>query len=126
MSMCYICKQIFPPLTCRLGSGEDELCSAAALDLSIAGVDVDAIHCERLQAKDLQLALCHCLLHKLKFSFGRLHVRCAAVTSGLERRDRAAVGVQPVAAGVSSVGYAKEISASTIWWPGGEMKGMVE
>lgn len=41
-------KQITSPLTCRLGSGEDELCCAAALDLSIAGVNVDAVNCERL------------------------------------------------------------------------------
>lgn len=47
-SMYYICKQITSPLTCRLGSGEDKLCGAAALDLSIAGVNVDAVNCERL------------------------------------------------------------------------------
>lgn len=121
--MYYICKEIIPPLTCRLGSGEDKLCSAAALDLSIAGVNVDAVNRERLQARDLQLALRHRLLHEVKLSVRRL--QGAAVTCGLERRDSAAVGVQPVAVGVSGVGNAKEISAATIWWPGGERKRVV-
>lgn len=89
-------------------------------------MNVDAVNRERLQARDLQLALRHRLLHELELSVGRLKVRGAAVTSGLERRDGAAVGVLPVAAGVSGVGYAKEISAATIWWPGGERKSMVE
>lgn len=114
-----ICEQV-TSLTCRLGPGEDELCGAAALDLSIAGVNVYAVDCERLQASDLQLTFRHRLLRKLKLSVYWLHLSGAAVTSGLERRDSAAVGVQSVAARVSGVGYSKEIPAATIWWPGEE------
>lgn len=125
-SLYYICKQISSPLTCRLGSREDELSGAAALDLTIAGVNVDAVNGERLQARDLQLALRHRLLHELKLSVHRLRICGAAVTGGLERRRSAAVGVQPVAAGVSGVSYAKEISTATIWWPGGERKRVEE
>lgn len=116
-----ICKQV-TSLTCWLGPGEDELCGAAALDLSVAGVNVYAVDCERLQASDLQLTLRHRLLRKLKLSVYWLHFSDAAVTSGLERRDSAAVGVQSVAARVSGVGYSKEIPAATIWWPGEEEK----
>lgn len=49
INVCYICQQIISSLTCRLGSGEHELCGAAALNLLIAGVNVDAVNCERLQ-----------------------------------------------------------------------------
>ena len=111
----------YTSLTCRLGSGEDELCRAATLDLSIAGVNVNAVHSERLQARDLQPALRHSLFHEIKLSVCWLHVsQGAAVTSGWGRRETAAVGVQTVAAGVSGVGDAKEISAATIWRPGRE------
>lgn len=55
----YTCKGIVSPLTCWLGSGEDKLGGAAALDLSIASVNVNAVNCERLQAGDLQLTLRH-------------------------------------------------------------------
>lgn len=120
--MYYICKHITFPLTCRLRSGEDKLCGAAALDLSIAGMNVNAVNCERLEARDLQLSLRHCLLHELKLPVRRLHIwaAAAAVTSSLERRDSAAVGVQSVAARVSGVGDAKEISTASIRRPGDE------
>lgn len=63
---------IISPLTCWLGSGENKLCCAAALNLPIAGVNVDAVNCERLQAGDLELALSHRLLHELKLPDHRL------------------------------------------------------
>lgn len=69
-------------LTCRLSPGEDKLGRAAALDLSIAGVDVDAVNCERLQAEDLQLPLRHRLLHELELSFCWLHICIAGVPGG--------------------------------------------
>lgn len=120
-SMFHICKHIIFPLTCRLRSGEDKFCGAAALDLSIAGMNVNAVNCERLEARDLQLTLRHCVLHELKLPVRRLHIcAAAAVTSSLERRDSAAVGVQPAAARVSGVGDAKEISATSIRRPGDE------
>lgn len=122
----YTCKGIISPLTCWLGSREDKLGSAAALDLPIASVNVDAVNCERLQAGDLQLTLSHRLLHELKFSDHRLQVgRAAVAASGLGRRDSAAaavVVVQAVAAGVSGVGDTKQVSTATIWWPGRERK----
>lgn len=112
---------ILPPLTCGPGPGEDELRGAAALDLPVAGVDVDAVHREWLQAGNLQLALRHRLLHEIKLPVGRLQVcRGAAVVRGSGRLDGAAV------AGLSGVGYAVEISAPAIWRPAGERKGTAE
>lgn len=96
------------------------------MDLPIASVNVNAVNCERLQAGDLQLTLCHRLLHKLKFSERWLEVGRAAVTaSGLEGRDSAAaaaavVVVQAIATGVSGVGDTKQVSTATVWWPGRE------
>lgn len=46
-------------LTSRFGSGEDKLCCAAGFNLVIAGMNVDAVNCKWLQAKDLQFSLCH-------------------------------------------------------------------
>jgi len=105
-------------LTCWLGSGEDKLSSAASLHLPVARVDVDAVNREGLQPGDLQLTLRHRLLHKVKLAVGWLQVGGAAVTSSLERRDSAAIGVQAV--GVSGVGNTKKISAPPIWWPTSE------
>lgn len=86
------------------------------MDLAIAGVNINAVNCERLQAGDLQLTLCHRLFHKLVLSDHRLQISgAAAVASSLERRD-SAVGVQSVAAGESGVGDANQISTPTIWW----------
>lgn len=119
----YTCKRMISPLTCRLGSGEDKLCSAAALDLPIAGMNVNPVNCEWLQAGDLQLTLRHRLLHELELSDHWLQVSCAAVaTSCLDRRYSAAVCVQAVAPGVSGVGDTKQISTATIWWPVRERK----
>lgn len=108
------------PLTCRFGPGEDELGRAAALHLSIAGVDVNAVNGEGLKAGDLQLPLCHRLLHELKLPLRGFRVGAAAVAGGLERRHgaaAAAVGVEPVAARVSGVGDVKEVSTPAIRWP---------
>lgn len=104
-------------LTCRLGSGEDELRCAATYDLSIARVNIDAVNRKRLQARDLQLTFCHWLLNEFKFLVCRILFGGAAVASGLKRRGSATVAVQVVAAGVSRVGDAKQISAATICWP---------
>lgn len=104
-------------LTCRLCSGEDELGRAAASDLSIARVDVDAVNGEGLQTEDLQLALRHRLLHELELSVRRIGFGGAAVAGNLERRGRAAVAVQLVAPGLRGVGDAEQISAAAIRWP---------
>lgn len=81
-------------------------------------MNVNAVNCERLQAEDLQLGLRHRLFSELKLALCWLWVHSAAVAGGLERRDGAAVGMQPVAAGVSGVGDAEKISTATIRWPG--------
>lgn len=106
-------------LTCRFGPGEDELGRAATLHLSVAGVDVDAVNGERLQAGDLQLALRHRLLHELKVPLWGLRLYAAAVAGSVERRhSAAAVGEEPIPAQVSGVGDVEEISAAAIRWPG--------
>ncbi|TNN64035.1 hypothetical protein EYF80_025758 [Liparis tanakae] len=118
------CRNTQSSLPSQVTGPEDELGGAAALHLPVAGVDVDAVHRERLQAGDLQLALRHGLLREIKLPVGRLQVgRGAAVARGLGRLDGGAVGVQPVAAGLSGVGDAVEISAPAIWRPAGERKG---
>lgn len=103
--------------TCRFGSGEDKLCSTAALHLAVAGVNVDAVDGERLQAEDLQLPLCHRLLHEIKFTLCWLLLRCAAVSSSVEGGGRAAVGLKTRAACEGGVGDAEHISTPTVWRP---------
>lgn len=91
----------WPRLTCRFGPGEDELGRAATLHLSVAGVDVNAVNGEGLQAGDLQLALRHRLLHELKVSLRGLRLYAAAVAGGMERGHSAAaaaVGEEPIPA----------------------------
>lgn len=106
-------------LTCRFGPGEDELGGAASLHLSVAGVNVNAVNGEGLQAGDLQLALRHRLLNELKVPLRGLRLYAAAVAGGLERRhSAAAVGEEPIPARVSGVGDVEEISAVAIRWPG--------
>lgn len=108
----------FSVFTCRFGSGEDKLCSAATLDLSVAGVDVDPVDGERLQAGDLQLALRHGLLRELKVSVQRLcAAAAAAVAVSLDRRKRAAVEGRPAVAPVCGVSYTKDIPPASIWRP---------
>lgn len=107
----------FSSLTCRLGSGEDKLGGAAALNLSVAGVNVNPINGEGLQARDLQLPISHRLLHELVLWFSV--VGEAAVAGRLERGDRA-VGVQLRVARSSGVSNTKQISAASIWGPAGE------
>lgn len=118
---------IVRPLTCGPRPGEDKLRGAAALDLPTARVDVDAVHRERLQSGDLQLALLHRLLHKVKLNVGRPHIRRrAAVPGGLLRRGGAAVAVQAGAPGLGGVGYGEEVPAASIRRPGEERKSMLE
>lgn len=92
------------------------------MDLSVAGVNVNAVNRERLEPRDLQLTLRHGLLNELKLSLCRhpFSGGATAVTGGLGRGDSAAVGVQAVATRVSGIGDAKEISTTAIWWPGGK------
>lgn len=81
-------------------------------------MNVNAINGEGLQAGDLQLPISHRLLHEVVLPVGE--VGRAAVARGLERRDRAAVGVRLGAAGPSRVRHSEQISATPIWWSGGE------
>lgn len=86
-------------------------------------MNVYAVNGEGLQAGDLQLALRHRLLHELKVPLGGLHLRAAAVASGLEGRHRAAaVGEELIPVRVSGVGDVEEISAATIRRPGTDEK----
>ena len=77
--------------------------------LAVAGVHVDAVHGEGLQARDLQLALAHLLLHEVELLQRRDQGgRAAAVQpAGAQGRGHRAVGVQPLApAGHRGVGGA--------------------
>lgn len=106
-------------LTCWLGPREDELGRAAVLNLPVAGMNVDAVNCERLQARYLQLLFSHLVIHDLVLLIGWLRVREAAVTAALRRGDYGAIGVKLEAACTSGVGNAEKISATAIWRPRG-------
>lgn len=101
--------------TCGLGPGEDELGGAAALHLPVAGVDVDAVNGEGLEAGDLQLALRHRLLGEVKLSVRR---HAAAVAVRLRRGDGAAVEGEPAGAPAGGVGHADDIPPPPIGRPG--------
>lgn len=84
-------------------------------------MDVDAVNCKRLEARDLQLALRHGLLRELKLSVHRLDTvsaGAAAVAASLDRRNRAVVEGEPVVEPVCGVGHTKYISPASIWRPG--------
>ncbi|KAF3832154.1 hypothetical protein F7725_025819 [Dissostichus mawsoni] len=110
------------PLTCRFGSGEHELSGAAALDLPVAGVDIDSVDGERLQAEDLQLALVHaCSTKSNSFSAGSASVELLLLPAfggerGGGRGGRGVGEKEAVATRVSRVCDTEKISAFTIRW----------
>lgn len=56
---------VYGHLTCWFSAGEGEGRSAALLDLVVAGMQVDAVHSERLQALNFNARLFHLFLTKL-------------------------------------------------------------
>lgn len=59
-------------LTCRFGAGEDKCTHAAVPNLFVAGVHIDAVNCEGLQAANVSTTLLHLLFYKGKFLSRRL------------------------------------------------------
>lgn len=92
-------------LTCRFGSGEDERCCAASVDLVVTGVDVDAVHGEGLQVGDLHELGVHRALGERVLSL--LQLRISDVT--FRTRDVPARTLHQRA-----VGHSEHVSALSV------------
>lgn len=102
-------------LTCRFGPGEDEGRGAAAANLLVAGVDVNAVHGEGLQVGDFHEIRLAPILHEEELSHLGLPVRPVPLQAcGVAPRRPAAQG---------TVRHAEQVPTPPVRGSDGQMEG---
>ncbi len=95
-----------PALTFCFGAGKHKSGCAAVPNLFVAGVHVDAVNGEGLQAADLSATLLHLLLYKGKFLSRRLIIWEVSLRLVPVSRQQSVDG--------SSIGHTKQIPPSPV------------